>query len=360
MTQFRWGVLGTGQVARKFVLGLRATAAMDAVLVASRSKERARSFARELEIPTVADDYASAASHTNVDAWYIATPPALHLEHALLCLQAGRPTLIEKPLAGTAEDARQIAATATAAGVFCMEAMWTRFLPLVRELKSMVDRGQIGQPRFASGSFGINTDLTAKPSVARPELDGGALLHRGIYPLSLASHLLGPIDRATGQTRSGPTGVDEDAIVSAHHRGGALSASISSLVADTTNDLVVAGSDASIHVAAPIYRPSVLTITTGTPRGGGAPSGGRTERLKEGALLQGAKQRFDALPVDLSRLISRNRRRVVRRYTGNGYHYEAEEVLRCVRGGRSESEIMPLAESIDLIDTIESLRASWS
>lgn len=358
MTAFRWAVLGTGQVARKFVLGLRATGAMDAVLVASRSRERARAFARELRIPTVADDYASAANHATVDGCYIATPPALHLDHALLCLQAGKPTLIEKPLAGSAEDARKIAAAAASADVFCMEAMWTRFLPLVRELKSMVDQGQIGQPRLAWGSFAVNTDLTAKQAVARPELGGGALLHRGIYPLSLASHLLGPIDQATGQTRSGPTGVDEDVIVSAGHRGGALSASISSLRADAMNDLVVAGSEASIHVAAPIYRPSVLTISRGAPRGDGTPSGGWTERLKEGALLQGAKQRFDALPVDLARLISRDRRRVVRRYTGNGYHYEAEEVLRCVRSGRSESEIMPLAESVHLIQTIESLRTT--
>lgn len=358
MTAFRWGVLGTGEVARKFVLGLRATDAMDAVLVASRSPERARSFARELRIPTVADDYASAANHGNVDAYYIATPPALHLEHALLCLQAGKPTLIEKPLAVTGAQARQIATAAAATGVFCMEAMWTRFLPLVRELKSMVDRGQIGQPRLAWGSFGINTDLTAERSLARPELGGGALLHRGIYPLSLASHLLGPIDEVTGQIRSGPTNVDEDVIVSARHRGGALSASIASLRADATNELVVAGSDASIHVAAPIYRPSVMTITKGTPRAAGSASGGRTARLKEGTLLQGAKQRFDALPGDLARSISRDRRRVVRHYTGNGYHYEAEEVLRCVRTGRSESAIMPLAESVQLIEAIESLRAT--
>lgn len=358
MTAVRWGILGTGPVARKFVLGLRAASDMQAVVVASRSNERARRFARELRIPKVAADYL-AASAANVDAFYIATPPANHLEHALPCLEAGKPTLIEKPLASTVGDARQIAAAAGRAGVFCMEAMWTRFLPLIRALKSMVDRGQIGEPRLAWGSFGINTSLTADQSIARPDAGGGALLHRGIYPLSLASHLLGPVDHATGQARYGSTGVDEDVIVSARHRNGALSTSMSSLRVDASNDLIVAGSEAWIHVAAPIYRPSVLTISQSSPRAGGPTTDRRLERLRESGILQRGKQRIDALPIDLASLVAGDRHRVVRRFAGNGYHYEAEEVVRCVRSGQLESKIMPLAESVDLIDTMESLRTTW-
>jgi predicted dehydrogenase len=353
---FRWGVVGTGVVAQKFVLGLRSDPQMEAVVVASGARENAERFAHTFGVASVADDVDEVATRDDVDAIYVATPPANHRDHAVRCLRAGRPVLIEKPFASTAVDARAIAEAAGAADVFCMEAMWTRFLPLVRQLKSIVDRGLIGEPRLAWGSFGSNTETATAGSLTQPEAGGGALLHRGVYPLSLASHLLGGIDHIAGQTRVGAFGVDEDVVLTATHSGGAVSASISSLRTDTPNDLWVLGTDAVVHVAAPIYRPSRMTISPTRPRGPGARMLGRLDRWKEGALLQGAKQRADALPVDVTALRSRTSRRTVRcPYRGNGYHYEAAEVMRCVRSGGRESPVMPMGESVHLIALIESL-----
>jgi predicted dehydrogenase len=353
---FRWGVVGTGLVAQKFVLGLSADPRMEAVVVASGARENAERFAHTFGVASVADDVDAVATRDDLDAVYVATPPASHRDHAVRCLRAGRPVLLEKPFANTATDAQAIAQAAASTDTFCMEAMWTRFLPLVRQLKNIVDRGLIGEPRLAWGSFGSNTELATAGSLTQPEAGGGALLHRGVYPLSLASHLLGAIDHVTGQSRVGPFGVDEDVVLSAAHASGALSVSVSSLRSDAPNDLWVLGTDAVVHVAAPIYRPSRMTVSPTRPRGPGPRVLGRLGRWKEGGLLQAAKQRADALPVDVSALRSRGSRRTVRRpFEGNGYHYEAAEVMRCVRSGRRESPIMPVAESVHLTTLIESL-----
>ena len=99
---FRWGIFGTGSVARKFALGLRALGGAHAVgVVASRSAANARRFATQLGVPSAAESYEAAAGTPGIDAFYIATPPTEHRAHALLCLSAGKPVLIEKPFAAS-------------------------------------------------------------------------------------------------------------------------------------------------------------------------------------------------------------------------------------------------------------------
>jgi hypothetical protein len=116
-----------------------------------------------------------------------------------------------------------------------------------------------------------------------------------------------------------------------------------------------------IHVAAPIYRPFRMTITQTSMRAGTAPPGNlRAEALKEGGLMQGAQQRFAGLASLAGALRGRRSRSVLRPYAGNGYHYEAAELMACVRAGRTESAIMPLAESVALVAIMERARLGWA
>jgi predicted dehydrogenase len=346
---FRWTIFGTGTVARKFVLGLRAAADMGAVTVASRTRANADRFARELGL-AAAESYEAAAA-TPADAVYIATPPSEHAHHALLCLQAGRPVLVEKPFAHTAADARAIIEAAAARNLFAMEAMWTRFLPAIRRLKALVADGAIGEARSASGSFCIANAPDPAANLFNPALGGGALLHRGVYPLSLAVHLLGPVRDVAALASIGATGVDEDISVSLRHEAGALGTIRASLRATAPLDFQVIGTAGSIIVAPPIFRPFRLAITRTTPRAGEGRGGGKFEALKEGP-LQAVQQRLDPLV----RLLRGGGRTETHAYEGNGYHYQAEEVRARILAGERESPIMPLAESLHLVEVMERAR----
>lgn len=352
---FRWGILGTGPVARKFVLGLRAAQGMQAVIVASRNPANAERFARELGVAKSAS-YEQAVE-AEADAFYIATPPSEHRAHALLCLARRRPVLIEKPFAASAEDAAAIIAAAREARTFAMEAMWTRFLPAVRRIKALVDDGAIGAPRQFAGAFCAADVPDAGKNLFNPAMGGGALLHRGVYPLSLAWHLFGPVAGMTGAGRIGATGVDEDAALVATHANGALSSIRASLVATAPLDFTLAGTAGEIRVAGPIFRPFRFSLHRATPRAGGmAGSGGRMEALKEGALLQGAQQRLDFAV----RALRGGGRGETHAYGGNGYHHQAEEVARCIAAGLAESPLMKLDESLAIVAAIERARAGFS
>lgn len=348
---FRWGILGTGPVARKFVLGLRQADRAAAVAVASRARDHAERFARDLGVPRVEAEYGEVAG---VDAVYIATPASTHCTLALQCLRAGIPALVEKPFTATADEARTVREVARQTNVFCMEGMWTRFLPAVRTLKRVVDAGGLGRIRQFSGSFCVPTTVDRAHSLFLPELAGGALLHRGVYPMSLASHLLGPFESVRASSMLGATGVDEHSVVMAGHLDGGVSVSSASLCVQAANDCWVLGEDAVVQMHGPIYRPSRLSVA-GVHEPVARSSAARFEAWRESSLLQRANQQRDRLTG--GPLARRSRTRMIR-YTGNGYHYEADEVRRCVEAGLAESPIMPLDESVAVMMALDEARRS--
>jgi predicted dehydrogenase len=356
MSQFRWGIFGTGFAARRFVHGLRTADGAEAVVVASRSPENARRFAAELGIPKAADSYEAAARTEGADAFHIATPPSLHREHALLCLSAGKPTLVEKPFALDAGQAREIAEFAGKRSVFCMEAMWTRFLPLVRRLKKLVDEGAVGKIRLLNGSFCVATAVHSGRNLFNADLGGGSLLHRGVYPISLAFHLLGPPDEILSGAVFGETGVDEHTSVLFRYKSGTLANLYASLRTQGPNDLLVMGTRAGIHVHNPIFRPYRMTVTPIHERSEPAKNS-RLETLKESPWIHRLYQQFGRLA---SPILSRKSKHHTIRYRGNGYHYEADEVKRCVLGGKIESTVMPLSESLAVMSAIDEIRSQWS
>jgi predicted dehydrogenase len=266
--------------------------------------------------------------------------------------------LVEKPFAASLGDAEAMVAAARPSGVFCMEGMWTRFLPLVEELRAKIRDGAIGTPHSLCGSFGASNLPNPSESLFNPALGGGALRHRGIYPLAMAIDLLGEGELLAAAARSGLTGVDEDCVLVLRHRGGALSTVRASLRAPLPNDLTIEGDHGAIHVNAPIFRPFRLTLSktraTSRPRSGNL----ILERFREGALAQAAQQRLWGLAGRVRR--PGGRRIVMRTYAGNGYHYEADEVMRCVRQGAKESLLMPLAQSLAMAALIEQAQAYWA
>ena len=356
MTAFGWAILGTGAVSRSFALGLRHSA-FDArpVAVASRTLANAERFARDFDVPGASDDYEAACASPAADAVYVATPPAAHEAHAAMAIAARKPVLVEKPFAADAGAARRIVDAARSAGVFCMEAMWTRFLPLTRCVQRMVESGAVGEVRACAGSFSAATRPDGGTGIFRAGDGGGALMYRGVYPLSLACLAMGPAIEARALAAFGETGVDEDTAVACRHRNG-VSTLHASLRTDAANDFRIMGTTGEIHVESPIHSPVRLRYRPVVPRGAPEPGGSRAPRIRAGRLARGSIRRARRA---LDALRGRGGRTIARRFAGNGYHYEADELMRSVRAGRIESGVLSLDDSLIVMEALDKARASW-
>ncbi|MDZ4140122.1 MAG: Gfo/Idh/MocA family oxidoreductase [Erythrobacter sp.] len=352
----RWAILGTGVVSRKFVMGLKPLARqIHIAAVASRSAENARQFASHFGIPDAVSTYADAVMRSDVDVVYIATPPSEHEAHALLAIAAGKAVLIEKPFALDASAAQRIVNAARIAGVFCMEAMWTRFLPMLAEVRNRLAQQELGEVRAFHGSFMGADIVNPRTSLFDPARGGGALMHRGVYPLSLARHLMGPVTDVTARGHVGNTGVDEDCAVILRHEAGAISTITASLRAPGANNLMISGTGGVLHVSAPIFRPHHAVWRLSKPRTSFEKTGGRLENLREA----GFAQRLNQVVPDALRQFMGGSRSIHRPYAGNGYHYEAAEVAFRLGRNELESPLMPLQESIEIMAVIDEARSQF-
>lgn len=320
-------------------------------MVASRSLDRAERFAAGMGVRRAIAGYADAAAEGGVDAVYIATPPSEHAAHALLCIEAGIPVLVEKPFAASEAEARRIAAAARAKGVFAMEAMWTRFLPAAAALRETVAAGSLGEVRLVAGNFGTSQVPDRGSGMFDPALGGGALAHLGPYPLSLAQWLFGSPTLVQAIGTVGPTGVDEDAAFQLRYPGSVIGSFLVSIRAWAPDDFEVLGSEGMVRIRGSIVRPHGLELSRQAPRRAEAAEFGWRARLRQHALVHHVAQRMD--------LSSRSRsRRLDHRYAGNGFHYEADEVRACVRRGAGESAVMPLDDSIAVAGTADVIQAA--
>jgi predicted dehydrogenase len=312
----RWGILGTGKISRAFATALRDTP--DAVLaaVASRGIEGAQAFAAEFGAAAAYGSYQALADASDVDIVYIGTPHPMHAENALMALGGGKAVLCEKPFTMNRREAEAVVALAREKKLFLMEAMWTRFMPALAEVKRIVASGEIGTPTQVIADFGFAATQDPAHRVNNPALGGGALLDLGIYPLSIAADLLGPVDTVQAQALLGPTGVDIHTGFTLRHASGALSICSCSLRARTPAELTIAGELGHIRMNTMFHRATSVTV----------------------ALADGAT------------------RTVQTPYLGNGYVHEAIEAGRCLREGLLESERMTLADTLALMDILDRIR----
>jgi predicted dehydrogenase len=228
-------------------------------------------------------------------------------------------------------------------------------------VRSLVRSGAIGEVRLVTADFGYPAPFAPENRLFDPRSGGGALLDRGVYPLSLAAFLLGPPADVVGRATIGPTGVDEQFSAILTHAGGALVVVSATLRSRLGNEAVIVGTRGRIRIHEPFYAPSRLAWTQFEEPVGAAvavPSSwaGWKARIKRNPLLRRA---YDSLGGPLLRRIRRHGRSRVHYGPGNGYQYEAAEVNRCLRAGLLESPTMPLDETRRLLETTDALRRSW-
>ena len=314
----KWGILGTGNIAGQFARGLAAMPDAELVAVGSRTQESAARFAAAHGAARAHGSYEALAADPEVEAVYIATPHPLHLSNSLLCIDAGKAVLCEKPFTLNAAETEQLIGAARAKGVFVMEAMWTRFFPIMTRLREIVAAGTIGEIKLLQADFGYYSDFDAASRVYDPNLGGGALLDVGVYPVSLASFLLGTPTAVSSRAYLGQTGVDEHAAIILEHEGGALALISTAVRATTPQEAVIMGTRGHVRLSAPWWKPETLVVHTAA----------------------GEETIYEPLPH-------------------NGYPYEVAEVARCLREGLSESPVMPLDETLRVMQTLDTCRAQW-
>jgi predicted dehydrogenase len=316
--QIRWGIIGPGNIAHRLAEGVRAVPDATVVAVASRDEGRAASFADKWQIPKRYGSYEALVADPGVDIVYVATPHPFHAPCMLLAIEAGKAVMCEKPFTVNAQEAQKVIEAARRKGVFLMEAMWTRFFPLMAELRRVVACGEIGEVRLLQADFGFRAGVNPEGRLFNPALAGGGLLDVGVYPISLASMLLGTPNRVAGLATLGETGVDESATIALAYASGALASLTTGVRVNTPHIAIICGTDGSVNIPSPWWVPEHMTVKRG--RG--------TVEYHE------PKQ-------------------------ASGFEYEAAEAGRCVREGLKESPVLPLDETLAIVDMMDQLRALW-
>ena len=317
--KIRWGILGTGNIAHSFATGLPFLPDAELLAVGSRSQATADAFGDAFGVPRRYASYEELVGDADVDVIYISTPHPFHRENTLLCLEAGKAVLCEKPFAMNAREAEEMIGCARSKKVFLMEAMWTRFVPVMVRLRELLRAAAIGEVRMVAADFGFQADFDPESRLFDRDMGGGALLDVGVYPVALASMVFGAPSEVVGLAHLGETGCDEQSAMLLGHPGGRLAILYTAIRIDTPQVATLMGTAGSITIHAPWWKPARLTLA----RSGAEP------------------EVFD-LPFD-----------------ANGYNYEAAAVMEALRAGKLEDETMPLDETLAIMRTLDRIRAEW-
>ena len=353
------GVLGAGGIARRFVADLANTQGIRVAAIASRKEERAaqcRDAGGAIAAnATLYTDYDALLADPNVDAVYVSLPNSLHKDACLNAIAAGKAVLCEKPLADTAAAVREIFDAAQAAQVFCMENMWTRFLPVTRTCREKVANGEIGDIVQFDCSLGYPQFETPGQSNIDPALGGGVLLDLGVYPISMALHFLGDVTFESGSVEYSALGADRDAAALLTARSGAglvmatLRASHSAVLRNT---MEIVGTRGRIEIDPAFIAANSARFSTfsAAPKTGGDGTGLK-RRIKSSAA---------------GRLVFTHARRLLRgtgdrfgtAYPGTGMQFAADAMAQCLRDGLTEAPEMPMSESLRVLEIVESIRSA--
>ncbi|WP_457585503.1 Gfo/Idh/MocA family protein [Ensifer canadensis] len=339
----RWGIAGTGVIANSFASDIQFAGNAVLAAVYSRSQDKADAFAERFGGIARHSSIDAFAADPEIDAVYVASPNAVHLEHAIVFLSADKAVLVEKPLTTSFDDARSLSALAAAKGLFAMEGLWTCFLPAIAKARALLDGEALGRIRHVTAELAYEKPFDPTDRFFDARLGGGSLLDLGIYPLSLCLNLFGRPHAIDGRWQSAPTGVDLSAEMRLAYAG--FNAHLScGFDRDGDNRFVIDGDRGTLVIDAPFLKASRLFLANNglvrkaiAPRGRGLWAKTLT-RVARRVALPGL-QRFD-LP-----------------YPGNGLQFEIEAASAAILEGWHEHILMPTSRSIQAIEIIETIRA---
>lgn len=310
----RWGVVGPGMIANRFVNAVKNVKGAKVTAVASRSAERAREFADKHHIPNALVGYEELASSSLVDAVYIATPHPFHKPCADIFLRAKKHVLCEKPVCVNAKEAIDLAERAKQNNVFLMEAMWTRFLPAIGEAVRVARSGEIGDVRSVRADFCFYSPPSPTSRLYAPDLAGGALLDVGVYCLHFVAAFLGSDPKEITSVANVQNGADYQTDVLLKYQSGAI---------------------ASISSAVNLSKPAIGYVY------------GTKGYIKIPQFF-GASEFFVC--------VGHEQRHIQKPSVGDGFEEQIEEACQCIRSGKIQSDTLPMSESIKIMEQMDTVR----
>ena len=314
--RFNWGILGPGRIANQFAEGLKVIEDASLFAIGSKNLERGQAFAKKYQAEKVYNSYEALVNDPEVDAVYIATPHRFHFDQILLCLNAGKPVLCEKPLTVNAAETKELVKVAIAKNTFLMEAFWTVYLPIYAQVRQWLNEKVIGDLRLMDSTLGINVPKAHDDRWLNPELAGGTLLDMGVYPISVSQWVMGREPQSfSAKAYMGKTGVDELTAVILKYENGVISTFSSNFISDDANNFYIYGSKGHICIHGPYWGASRATLVCG------------------GQELT-----------------------VTKPLSGGGFEFETEEAMRCFRQGLLESPLMTHAQTVAKMSLMDSIR----
>ncbi len=320
MNSVKWGIIGTGRIARTFAAALKGTEGAVLWAAASRTMEKAQAFAAEHGFEKAYGSYAELAADPDIDAVYIATPMASHYGDSMLCLNAGKNVLCEKSVTLNTAQLEELLRTAAENGLFFMEAMWTKCRPAYLKAKEWAASGRIGEIRFIKADFSNTVIYDGSDRLFRPDCGGGALLDLSVYPITLAADFLGNVPDEIISSAHISGGIDLSNTVMLRYPGGAFASTDSGFEVTLKNNAIVSGTAGAI-----VFDDWFFC------------SGGVT-------------------------LYDRDMREIERFYAEhevNGYEYEVREFQRCLAGGLTDSPLVPHEGTLAVMRIMDECRRQW-
>ncbi|MGA0351394.1 MAG: Gfo/Idh/MocA family protein [Acholeplasmataceae bacterium] len=314
-SDIRLGIMGCGAIAHAMAEAALHTPHIILSAVASRSLVKAERFNEKYHAPYVFDSYEAMVKSDAVDLIYIATPHGLHHEHIKLCLDHHKHVLCEKAFTINAELARPLIQQAKQKKLFLMEAMWTRFLPSTQMIQDVLTSKLLGDIQSVSINFGSRMSYDASSRLWNPRLGGGALLDIGVYPLTMMSLLFGKPESMHSTVEFTPNGVDQKATLKLTYHGFDAILNISFIEDLSPNALIINGSQETL-VSDRFWMSSSVS-------------------------LMQSNEQFD-FPFDV-----------------NGYEYELYESALMIQNHHIEHPIMSHQMTLDMLEWMDEIRASW-
>lgn len=315
----RWGILGSGWIAERFVGALHAHTTQIPYAVGSRSLTSAEAFAQAHGVGTTHGSYEQLVTDPDVDVVYVATPHNFHHDHALLAIAAGKHVVVEKPMGLSASEAEEVIAAARAAGVYCVEALWSLFLPKFDVIRQLLEDSAVGEPVSVLAELGEWFDGAHR--IRDPRLAGGPMLDLGTYPVMFANWILGEADDVVALGTAAPSDVDAQFGAVLRTARGGIASLYSSIDTLTPTMATVGGTDGELVLDGPFYQPGGFTVRDHS---------GASLRWEEPALAHTA------------------------------LHFEATAAARDITDGRTESPLRPLDDTLSTLRTMDRISAALS
>ena len=312
----RWGILGTGRIACALVRALQNVENSELYAVASRDLLKAQNFASEYNIPVAFGSYEELVEDERVDVVYIATPHNVHLENTMLALNHNKHVLCEKPLGVNQSEVNLLIEKATDKRLFLMEALWSRFLPNIIKTKELVDAGEIGEVKLLTAFFSFKSDKGPEHRQFNFDLCGGTVLDIGIYNIFLSLLLLGEPKSISATAGLSDQGCDTNCSYTFNYDKETIAVMYSSFLADSPVIAEIHGTKGRIMLENRWFCPGSVRLIN----------------------YDGNEKIFDF------------------ETKGNGYQYEAQEVVNCILAGKMQSDIWSLNDSLKLVNAMDTVR----